>query len=100
MLRRPAYSECRLYYDGAASIDVGHYLKTPGGSAYRIQSMRQNKVRAYRKHLVCLRWPIAEIPSKAIVHPLYWYARKRRQSVTLTELQKRRDASHSSRLLR
>lgn len=78
MRSKPPYTECRLYYDGARDLDVGHYLKTPGGSAYRIQSIRQSRTRPYRKHLVCLRWPFDEIPPDAIVHPLHWYKRKKR----------------------
>ncbi len=36
------------------------------------------KNRPYRRHLVCLRWPVDKIPPDSTVHPLHWYARKKR----------------------
>lgn len=78
MRSRAPYTPCKLFYDGARALEVGHYLKTPAGSAYLIQSIRQNRNRAYRQHLDCVRWPAAEIPEGAKVHPLYWYARKKK----------------------
>ena len=83
MLRSSPYSACKLYYDGAVDLVVGNYLLTPGGSAYLVQSIRQNRNRAYRKHLSCLRWPKAEIPSEATVYPLHWYPRTKRAARTL-----------------
>lgn len=84
-MKRTPYTECRLYYDGAADLAVGHYLRTPAGSAYWITAMRQDGKRARRAHLVCLRWPADEIPAGATVHPLHWYSRNRsgRQAKTL-----------------
>lgn len=73
---RPPYTPCKLYYDGARDLQTGDYLKTPAGSAYLVQTIRQNRNRPIRKHLGCLRWPAAEIPADARVHPLYWYVRK------------------------
>jgi hypothetical protein len=80
---RPAYTECKIYYDGAQPIEIGHFLKTPAGSAYRIQNMRQDRRREYRRHLTCLRWPVTEIPADATVHPLHWYPRKKKRATTL-----------------
>jgi hypothetical protein len=84
MRRRPAYSPCRLFYDGARGLAPGHFLKTPGGSAYLVQSMRPSKSRPRRMYLDCLRWPIEEIPADAIVHPLHWYKRARRRARALS----------------
>lgn len=85
MLRKPPYTECRIYYDGAAALEIGHFLKTPGGSAYRVQNIRQDRKREYRVHLTCLRWPVGEIPADATVHPLHWYARKKRRGVSMRQ---------------
>jgi hypothetical protein len=75
-----------LFYDGMQTIEVGDYLKTPAGSAYLIQSIRQNRNRAYRRHLQCVRWPADEIPARATVHRLYWYARTKKRGRTLSSL--------------
>lgn len=83
MRTKPAYTECRIYYDGTAAIEIGHYLRTPGGSGYRIQNIRQDRKRACRRHLTCLRWPVDEIPADAVVHPLHWYPRTKKRGVTL-----------------
>lgn len=80
MMRGQPYSTCKLYYDGAQALEPGQYLRTPAGSVYRIHSVRQNSRRAYRRHLVCLRWPPAEVPAGATVHPLYWYPRTKRRA--------------------
>lgn len=79
-MKRLPYTPCKLYYDGCRDLKCGDYLKTPAGSAYLVQSMRQNGRRPYRKHLECLRWPVAQIPADARVHPLYWYSRNRLSS--------------------
>jgi hypothetical protein len=76
---RLPYTPCKLYYDGARDLQAGDYLRTPAGSAYLVQSIRQNGRRPHRKHLGCLRWPAAEIPTGSRVHPLYWYPRKARR---------------------
>lgn len=83
MRTKSAYSQCKLYYDGVAQLEVGHYLRTPGDSAYRIQDVRQDRKRAYRRHLTCLRWPVEEIPADATVHPLHWYKRQKKRAIPL-----------------
>jgi hypothetical protein len=80
------YTLCRLFYDGMRALRPGHYLKTPAGSAYKVQSVRLNRNRAYRQHVECLRWPAAEIPKDSIVHPLHWYPRKRKRGRPLASL--------------
>jgi hypothetical protein len=87
MKSRAPFTPCKLYYDGARDLAVGHFLKTPAGSAYLVQSIRQNRNRPYRKHLDCVRWPAAEIPLDSIVHPLFWYARKRSAGRSLRSIQ-------------
>lgn len=86
MRSRPAYSPCKLFYDGAANLAVGDYLRTPAGSAYLVTGMRPDRRREYRRHLACLRWPVAEIPADATVHPLYWYPRQRKAARRLADL--------------
>lgn len=76
--RRLPYTPCKLYYDGARDLKAGDYLRTPAGSAYLVQTIRQNRNRPQRKHLGCLRWPGNEIPDGAKVHPLFWYSRNAR----------------------
>lgn len=89
MMRKPPYTECKIYYDGVASIEIAHFLKTPGGSAYRVQSIRQDRKRDYRVHLTCLRWPVAEIPADAKVHALHWYTRTKKRGTSLQALSAR-----------
>lgn len=76
MKSRAPYTPCRLYYDGCRDLKAGDYLRTPAGSAYLVQTIRQNRRRAYRQHLECLRWPAAEIPADSRVHALHWYPRR------------------------
>lgn len=86
MMRGLAYTPCRLYYEGLRALNVGDYLVTPGGSAYLITSIRPSRTRPHRKHLECLRWPLAELPDRARTHPLYWYRRERRGRRSLASL--------------
>lgn len=74
-MKRAPYTECKLYIDGADGLAVGDFIVTPAGSAYLIQTLRINKNKPYRKHMQCLRWPIAEIPADAICYTLRWYRR-------------------------
>jgi hypothetical protein len=84
MAARLPYTPCKLYYDGARDLKTGDYLRTPAGSAYLVQAIRHtNRNRPARKNLDCLRWPVAEIPADARVHPLYWYPRKARSARTI-----------------
>lgn len=87
MMRGQPYTPCRIFYDGAGVLEVGHYLKTPGGSGYLVQEIRQDGKRQYRKHLMCLRWPLGEIPADATVHPLIWYPRKKKRGRSLRSLE-------------
>jgi hypothetical protein len=80
------YTPCKLFYDGHREVRVGDYLQTPAGSAYRVESVRQNSRRAYRRHLDVLRWPVDEIPKRARIHPLHWYPRKNKKGRTLASL--------------
>lgn len=93
MIRKPPYTPCKLYYDGNAAVEVGHFLRTPAGSAYAIQNVRRDRKREYRVHLNCLRWPEAEIPAGATVHPLHWYKRQRRRAISLSAINKRQGES-------
>lgn len=77
MARQP-YTECSIYIDGIPQLEVGDYLRTPAGSGYLVQLVRQNKRRPYRRHLRCLRWPVAEIPADAKVYDLHWYPRSKK----------------------
>lgn len=80
------YTPCKLFYDGAREVEPGHFLKTPAGSAYRIDTVRRSRARTYRVYLYCLRWPVDEIPRKATVHPLHWYPRNKKAGRRLSEL--------------
>lgn len=77
-MARTPYTPCKLFIDGAPSLAVGDYLKTPAGSAYLVQALRQNRNRPERRHLQCLRWPLDAIPKAAAVHMLHWYRRDKR----------------------
>jgi hypothetical protein len=74
MMRKP-YTPCHLYVDGIPDLRAGDYLTTDGGSAYLVQALRVDKKRPQRRHLDCVRWPIAEIPEDARRHKFYWYPR-------------------------
>jgi hypothetical protein len=37
------YTPCKLFIDGLPALDVGDYLRTSAGSAYLVQSIRQNR---------------------------------------------------------
>lgn len=77
MPRQP-YTPCKLYIDHADDLQAGDFITTPAGSAYLVQSVRINRVRPERKHLQCLRWPIAEIPEDARRLEMRWYPRNKR----------------------
>jgi hypothetical protein len=85
---RAPFTTCKLFYDAARVVEIGHFLLTPAGSAYLVQSVRTNRNRPHRKHMQCVRWPADEIPPGAIVHPLHWYARRRR-TTTLAAIARR-----------
>ncbi len=80
------YTVCKLFYDGAHPLQPGEFLRTPAGSAYKVTATRLNRNRPYRQMLTCLRWPLEEIPKRAKVHPLHWYARKKKAGRALASL--------------
>lgn len=86
MRTRQPYTPCKIFYDGAADLKPGEYLRTPAGSAYLVQSTRRNRNKPFRQHLDCLRWPVAEIPADAKVYPLHWYARTKKKAAKLATL--------------
>lgn len=73
--RKQPYTPCKLYVDGADGIAAGDYIVTSGGSAYLVQMVRVGRSRPERKHMKCLRWPIADVPGDARCFTLTWYAR-------------------------
>lgn len=79
MAPRAAYTPCKLYIDGAHGLDVGDYITTAAGSAYLVQAIRISAKRPERKHLQCLRWPIAEVPNDARCFQITWYSRQKRR---------------------
>lgn len=91
MKSRAPYTECSIYVDGCPDVEVGQFIRTTG-SAYRVQSIRQNRNRPRRRHLVCLRWPVAEIPAGSTVHAFRWYPRKKKQATTLAQMASRASA--------
>lgn len=72
---RQPYTPCKLYVDGADCIAVGDFITTAAGSAYLVQTLRVSRARPERKHMECLRWPIAEVPADARCYQLTWYKR-------------------------
>lgn len=79
-MKKAPYTPCKLYVDGFPDLMVGDYITTSGGSAYLVQASRQSQTRPERKHLQCLRWPIAEIPEGANRFELFWYSRSKRRT--------------------
>lgn len=95
MRARPLFTPCRIFYDvepGDPGPKPGEYIRTQGkrgpGSAYRIETARRNRNRPERFHLLCIRWPPAEIPKSATVRPLFWYPRTKRAQ-RLSEIRSR-----------
>lgn len=77
MMRQP-YTECGLFVDGIFALEVGHYLRTAGGSGYYVSRIRQSRTKPHRRNLRCIRTPVAEIPADATVHELRWYKRTKK----------------------
>lgn len=73
-MKRAPYTECKLYVDGAEGLAVGDFIVTTK-SAYLVQTLRINRNRPYRKHMQCLRWPLADVPSDARCFVMTWYRR-------------------------
>lgn len=72
---RAPYTPCKLYIDGAEGIAVGDFITTAAGSAYLVQKLRVSRTRPERKHMDCLRWPLADVPADARRFQLTWYRR-------------------------
>jgi hypothetical protein len=82
----PAGALVRLYYDSPVRVAVGDYLLTKTGRSYLVVSARvqaRGKHTGRRQHLACLiqemRPPEGD-HGPGQVHPLRWYARRRRSS--------------------
>lgn len=74
-MAKTPYTPCKLYVDGAEGIAVGDYITTAAGSAYLVQTLRVSRTRPERKHMDCLRWPLAGVPADARRFQLTWYRR-------------------------
>ncbi|WP_263226508.1 hypothetical protein [Pseudomonas alabamensis] len=74
-MAKTPYTPCKLYVDGAEDIAVGDYITTAAGSAYLVQTLRVSRTRPERKHMDCLRWPLADVPAAARRFQLTWYRR-------------------------
>lgn len=74
MVKAP-YTPCKLYVDGVDGIAVVDYITTAAGSAYLVQTLKVGRSRPERKHMDCLRWPIAEVPADARCYQLTWHKR-------------------------
>ncbi|GLH32711.1 MULTISPECIES: hypothetical protein [unclassified Pseudomonas] len=74
-MAKAPYTTCNLYVDGADGIAGGDFITTAAGSAYLVQALRLSRTRPERKHMHCLRWPIAEVPLDARCFQLTWYKR-------------------------
>lgn len=68
-----------LRYDTAEVVQAGHYLRTTAGTVYLVQVARRSPRIAERWNLTCVRWPAADVPYGANVHPLFWYRRERKR---------------------
>lgn len=68
-----------LYYDGAATVQPGEYLRTTGtGRTYRVETARtqQRGKHTGRQHLACVVMdPADPLDDDAVVWPLRWYHR-------------------------
>lgn len=91
MKSRKPYTPVKLYYDGRV-VSPGEFLRTEAGSVYLIQEVKQSPSRPGRRYLHCLRWPGDEIPVDAVVHPLYWYARKKKPARKLSDFSHHQEA--------
>lgn len=84
MKPRGDYTPVKLFYDGG-KVEVGDFMRSNGGSVYRIDDVRQSPSIERRRYLNCTRWPADEIPAGATVHPIHWYARKKKAARRLAE---------------
>lgn len=88
MRSRPPYTPVKFYYDvpilgsrdPSCRLKEGCYIVSNAGSGYWVQRLHRSKRIRGRNNLLCLRWPVGEIPEGACVHSLTWYPRKRKLS--------------------
>lgn len=67
-----------LYYDGAAPVAAGDYIRTGTGRTYLVQTVRvqQKGKHTGRQHLsTVVMAPDHEPEPDATVHPIRWYRR-------------------------
>lgn len=67
-----------LYYDGAAPVAVGDYIRTRTGRTYLVTGVRvqERGKHAGRQHLATVVMAPDHVPEDdATVHPIWWYAR-------------------------
>jgi hypothetical protein len=76
-VKREPFTTVKLFYDGR-TVKVGDYLRSNGGSVYHIDEVSQSPSRPERRYLKCRRWPPDQVPADGVVHPLFWYERKKR----------------------
>jgi hypothetical protein len=77
---KPLFTPTTLYYDSPRRVTPGHFLRSSGGSVYLIERVRSSPTRRQRKYLDVLRYDPAQVPVDAVVHPLFWYKRRRRRA--------------------
>lgn len=74
----PAGALVSLYYDGAAEVHEGEFIRTGTGRTYRVETVRvqQRGRHAGRQHLMAVvLGPDDPLPDDATVWPLRWYRR-------------------------
>lgn len=67
-----------LYYDGAAPVSEGDYIRTGTGRMYLVQTVRVQQAGKHtgRQHLITVVMPNDHEPEPdATVHPIRWYRR-------------------------
>jgi hypothetical protein len=57
--------------------EVGHYIRSTGGSCYLIIEARLVRGHERRYRLTCVRTDPAQMPADATVHALRWYPRSK-----------------------
>lgn len=69
-----------LTYDSPREIRPGEYLQTTTGRSYLLMDVRQQAKGKHtgRWHIKAMVVDRSEIPPGAVIHPIYWYPRKRK----------------------